>query len=153
MHRLLERQLKRHLGADAPSTRPLRNFLEAVDDAYQSADSSREMLKRSLVLSSEELHRANAEMRAIFQVIPDLLFRLKLDGTILELKAGSEADLLLTPRNLIGKKIQNIPDRQTATVFQDSLNQLMLNASMRQIEYGLNVKGKERFLKPAWCHF
>jgi diguanylate cyclase (GGDEF)-like protein len=153
MHRLLERQLKRHLGEEAPSTPPWRNFLEAVDDAYQSADSSREMLERSLVLSSGELHRANAEMRAIFQVIPDLLFRLKLDGTILELKAGSEADLLLTPRNLIGKKIQKIPNRQAASVFQNSLNQLMLNAQMRQIEYGLNVKGKESFFEARLVPF
>lgn len=153
MHRLLARQLKRHFGEETTFPEPWRNFLEAVDDVYRSADSSREMLERSLVLNSEELHEANAEMRAIFQAIPDLLFRLKLDGTILELKAGTDADLLLAPRDLIGKKIQGIPIKQVATAFRNSLDQLFLNTSTRHIEYGLNVKGKENFFEARLMPF
>jgi diguanylate cyclase (GGDEF)-like protein len=153
MHRLLERQLKRHLGDEVPLSPRWSGFLQAVDDVYRSADASREMLERSLVLSSEELHHANAEMRAIFQAIPDLLFRLRLDGTILELKAGSDADLLLAPRDLIGKKIQKIPSRQVAGAFQNSLDQLRSDPSMHHIEYGLNVKGKENFFEARLVPF
>ncbi|MGD0800115.1 MAG: diguanylate cyclase [Terracidiphilus sp.] len=121
----------------------MRDFIEAVDDVYQSAESHREMLERSLVLSTEELHQSNAEMRAIFQAIPDLLFRLGHDGTILDLKAGTYADLLLAPRDLIGKKIQKIPNKQVALAFQNSLDALSSSGSTCPIEYGLNVKGRE----------
>ena len=74
------------------------------------------MLERSLVLSSEELHQANAKMRAIFQAIPDLLFRLDRKGATIEINAGTEADLLLASRDLIGKKIQDTPNTEIAAL-------------------------------------
>ena len=65
-----------------------KGFIEMVNNAYHEFDIDRNMLERSLELSSQELLRANSEMRAIFEAIPDLFFRLDYNGTILDCKAG-----------------------------------------------------------------
>ena len=56
MHRLLLRQLRRHLprGVDPPAN--LIPLLEAVDQAYVQMDEDRALLERSLELSSKELN-------------------------------------------------------------------------------------------------
>ena len=64
MHKLLSRQLKRTLGIAAAEDVPaaLRPFVDAVDEAYTTADADRALLERSLELTSEELSQRNAEL-------------------------------------------------------------------------------------------
>lgn len=61
-HSLLRRQLKKYI-ADADVAPEWRELLEAVDLAYQQFDEDREMLERSLELSSQELIQANSDAR------------------------------------------------------------------------------------------
>jgi len=63
MHRLLERQLKRFIGAGAVLSPELAGFVAAVDEAYHSADADRLMIERSLELMSQELTEANNDLR------------------------------------------------------------------------------------------
>ncbi|MCD4754196.1 MAG: sensor histidine kinase, partial [Deltaproteobacteria bacterium] len=72
MHSLLNRQLKRYFKGRDAIPEEWQGFVEAVNDAYWQSDSDRNMLERSLVLSSQELLQANSELRAIFQALPDL---------------------------------------------------------------------------------
>jgi PAS domain-containing protein len=106
MHSLLMRQIKRYFGDPSKITEPWRDFIRAVNDAYGEFDADRELLERSLDLSSQELLQANSEMRAIFQAIPDLLLRIDAEGTILDYKAGSLQDFSLKPGEVIGKRIE-----------------------------------------------
>lgn len=55
MHRLLRRQLRKHLGVEDEVPEPLKGFVAAVDAAYADFDSDRAMLERSLEISSQEL--------------------------------------------------------------------------------------------------
>ncbi len=55
VHRLLKRQLRKHLGLERPEDPDLLAFVKAVDDSYQQLDRDREMLERSLEISSREL--------------------------------------------------------------------------------------------------
>ena len=66
-----------------------QGFVEAVNRTYLAFDADRNMLERSLQLSSHELLQPNSEMRAVFQAFPDIFFRLHKEGTILEYKTGS----------------------------------------------------------------
>ncbi len=114
IHRLLARQLKRILGErdwsdPEQAGEPWRSFLRAVNEAYLQSDADRDLLERSLDLSSDELLRANSEMRAIFQALPDLFFRLDLDGRVLDVKAGDSHDLTLPREKLLGRLIQDVP--------------------------------------------
>ncbi|MDO8991299.1 MAG: ATP-binding protein [Sideroxyarcus sp.] len=63
MHRLLQRQIKRHLGDPATLSPELAAFIAAVDEAYQSADEERLLIERSLDLMSKELTEANSGLR------------------------------------------------------------------------------------------
>jgi len=58
MHRLLRRQLRKHLGVEDELPAALKPFVAAVDAAYADFDSDRAMLERSLKLSSTELSEA-----------------------------------------------------------------------------------------------
>jgi PAS domain S-box-containing protein len=58
MHRLLRRQLKKHLGVEGEVPAALRPFVAAVDAAYTDFDNDRAMLERSQELSSNELLEA-----------------------------------------------------------------------------------------------
>ncbi len=63
MHKLLERQLKKHFGSAAGVPAELTRFVTAVNEAYEQADTDRRLLERSLDLTSQELLEANAELR------------------------------------------------------------------------------------------
>lgn len=63
MHKLLERQLKRHLGDQSARPPGLEAFIAAVDAAYSSADADRLLIERSLDLMSKELTEANDDLR------------------------------------------------------------------------------------------
>src|SRR5687767_1468178 len=102
------------------------------------------MLERSLELSSQELLEANSETRAVFQAIPDLLFRLNYDGKILDFKAGTTSDVVLQPRKMFGKLIQDIPVKPVGDQFREALRRVREEKQMVSIEYSLPVQGKEQ---------
>lgn len=65
MHKLLERQLKHAFGSLEDVPAGLASFLEAVDATYRESDSDRELLERSMDLTSQELLEMN-RLRAQF---------------------------------------------------------------------------------------
>jgi PAS domain S-box-containing protein len=58
MHRLLRRQLRKHLGVEDEVPAALQRFVAAVDAAYADFDSDRALIERSQELSSKELSEA-----------------------------------------------------------------------------------------------
>jgi PAS domain S-box-containing protein len=69
-HSLLKRQIKKYFGDQSNIPKELQSFLGAVDAAYQQFDMDREMVERSLELSSQELLQANLEMTAVVHGSP-----------------------------------------------------------------------------------
>jgi len=63
MHRMLQRQLRRHFGDAVPEDPRWRAFLDDVDAAYREADGGRALLERALELTSEELFARNQELQ------------------------------------------------------------------------------------------
>jgi len=53
MHRLLERQLRKHLAGDPGPE--LQRLLQAVNEAYQQQDQDRLLVERAMQLASQEL--------------------------------------------------------------------------------------------------
>jgi len=138
MHSLLRRQLVRHFGDAENTPAGWQQFLAAVNDAYVQSDTDRAMLERSLELSSHELLQANSDLRAIFQVLPDLFFRLDSVGTILDYKADKSTGFHISPKSLLGKRIQDIPLPDLAAKFDEAIRKLKQTKSMVGIEYSLN---------------
>lgn len=64
MHRVLERQLRRHFGSLDKVPVNLKTFMAAVEQAYEAADADRALLERSLELTSDELLARNEQLQA-----------------------------------------------------------------------------------------
>ena len=64
-HRLLARQMKKHLGDDFKCSEEIKTFLSAVSEAYQHFDSDYEQLERTLELSSNELYKSNLSLNEL----------------------------------------------------------------------------------------
>ncbi|MBN1217994.1 MAG: PAS domain S-box protein [Anaerolineae bacterium] len=63
MHKLLERQLKRHIGSVDSVPEEWKKFIEVVDEVYRQTDIDRTLLERSLDLTSEELFEKNQQLQ------------------------------------------------------------------------------------------
>lgn len=146
VHSLLTRQLKRHIGSSDPVPSDWRALLDAVNIAYREFDADRAMLERSLELSSIELSQANSQMRAIFEVFPDLFFRLNVDGVILDYKAGRDTDFSPAPEELIGKRIQDLP-QSAGDVFPEAIQQVRDTHAMVSVEYVAVIRHHEVFFE------
>ncbi|MBA4418012.1 MAG: hybrid sensor histidine kinase/response regulator [Syntrophus sp. (in: bacteria)] len=153
-HSLLRRQLKKYFGGVETLPNDILDFVNAIDDAYYEFDTDREMLERVLDLSSQELLHANAEMRAVFLALPDMLFTVNKDGVILSFKVARTDDLFLSPgENIIGKRIQDIPSRDAGNKFRDTLNQVRETNSVVSVEYSLPIQGRECFYEARMVPF
>jgi signal transduction histidine kinase len=62
LHRLLQRQLKKHLGSLDKIPPDLQSLLIAISEAYEQADTDRVMVERSLDLASQELLGRNQQL-------------------------------------------------------------------------------------------
>lgn len=96
-HKLLERQISRHFGGRPPPPE-LAGFLGAVGEAYATADADRDLLERSLELTSNELMRANdalrlqlSTLRGVFDSVPLAIMVVDFSGEQLHEVASNEA--------------------------------------------------------------
>jgi rsbT co-antagonist protein RsbR len=64
MHKLLLRQLKRHIDALDAIPPDWQGFLDAVNESYHQADADRALLEQALELSSQELMERNRQLQA-----------------------------------------------------------------------------------------
>ncbi len=145
MHSLLNRQLRKVFSESFTIPKEWRGFVEAVNRAYLEFDADRNMLERSLELSSQELLQANSEMRAVFQAFPDIFFRLDKEGTILEYKTGSTTDLYIPLEELIGKKIHNVPFENIGDKFFEAIHEVQKTKSTISIEYSMRLEDQEYY--------
>ena len=66
MHKLLERQLRKHFAEKLDAVmvdERFQKFCQSVDQAYSAHDDDRELLERSLELSSRELNEKNHDLQ------------------------------------------------------------------------------------------
>ncbi len=138
-HRLLARQLRRHLPDLDEAPKEWRELLAAVDDAYRQSDVDREMLERSLDLSSQELLQANSEMRAIFRATPDLFLRLESDGTVIDCRAGSTRDPIHPACELAGEPFQSLPGLEDGRRLAAAIERVRAEKTMVRVEYELDL--------------
>lgn len=153
MHNLLKRQLKKAFGASFVIPEEWMNFIQMVDAAYHEFDIDRVMLERSLDLSSHELLHANSEIKAIFDTIPDMFFRLSHEGRILDYKAGNTSDLLIERNKMIGKMIFDIPYKTVAEQFREALDQVKEKRTLVTIEYAIPAGQGENFYEARFLPF
>lgn len=91
------------------------------------------------------LRTKTAELEAIYQALPDLLFRFGTDGTILDYARGPQAPALYRPSTaFFGKRVQDVLPEAPARSFAGAFAQITAGASSVTFEYRLCMTGGER---------
>ncbi len=140
INRLLERQLKKfRLDYDTPpDAKTWREFLDKVGHAYEQADQDRNLLERSLTISSREMRELNEELeqrviertealreserrlRALFESSPDAIFVEDLEGNVLDVNYAACRLHGMERDELIGKNVAElVPPERREQLFGD----------------------------------
>lgn len=135
LHNLLQRQLRRHLGPLSDLPAPWQAFLNDVNQAYVAGDADRAMMERSLELSSQELVDANAQMRAVFQAIPDMVLRVDAQGVVIDVKAGASHALQVNRADFEGRPLNHTPLRDAANQLTSAVHQVLAFNAAVSTEY------------------
>jgi len=85
--------------------------------------------------------QANSEMRAIFQALPDIFFRIDSAGTILDFKGPVTPDPIFSGISLVGKPLQDILSPEPHAPLLDLLDGALATRSMTSIVYNVNLNG------------
>lgn len=144
-HRLLARQIKRHLGSPDRLPEEYASFMNAVNEAYEQNDIDRAMLERSLELSSQELLQANLEMRAIIHNLPDVLLIINDNGIILDCRSPLTGDPHFNSFSHVGQSLYDCIHDQIKSVFQRSIETVQDKKSPYGMDYSLDINGEKSF--------
>ena len=135
LYHLLKQQVNDHLSSVDVSNSPWKEFLTAVDSAYQKFDVEQRTLEQSLTLSAEELVQANDEMNAVFAAIPDQLFHLDSEGRVISYKLGQSSYHYLKSEKLINQHIKDVLDIEVVEKFEVSIKQVLEQLSGKNFEF------------------
>lgn len=94
-------------------------------------------------LAQDALFRNESRMRAMFDAIPDMLFELNRDGTILQFVPSAQFEPLVPPAEFLGKKVgEVVPSvaEQTTFAIARALESGQVNAFEYQLMQGEEVK-------------
>lgn len=92
-----------------------------------------------------ELEQAENSLDLVFEVIPDLYFRMTLEGVILDYKAHSSDDLYTSPEFFLGKKMQDVLPSQLGILFQEKINTVKSTGLLEQYEYEMDIGGESKW--------
>jgi diguanylate cyclase (GGDEF)-like protein/PAS domain S-box-containing protein len=151
MHRLLQRQLRRSrlTGTDLPAD--VEAFVRLVDEAYRHFDDEREILDRSLEISSAELVQRNTLMRAVFMSLPDVFLWVTRDGVIRDCRGGIWPLFGLDRAGLFNRNVTELPEVADADVFSLALRR-MADTQFPQAEYTLQSGGGTRYYEARFAN-
>ena len=159
MHRLLKRQLKK-LGLNKKEGVVERErfdrLMALISETYHEDDENRDMLQNSLKVSSTEMRelyyqlqeRSERRLEAIISMIPDMIFLIDANGKYLEVFAEGKEHLLYMPKDVIvGKYIEDLFDRETASMFLQGITKAVKNKKLQYLEYQLPLSGNKEYFE------
>jgi len=90
----------------------------------------------------ESLRKSEVENRAIVEAVPDLLFHIRKDGTLLNYRASDENLLYAPPEDFIGKKLQEALPKELAQLLSKKLKKAFHTREAVTFEYNLPISGE-----------
>lgn len=89
----------------------------------------------------EALRISSATNRALINAIPDLLFRISRDGIFVNYKATNPSELLVPPREFIGKRVDDVLPEEVAQPTLQYVEQAFQTGQIQSFEYQLQLNG------------
>jgi diguanylate cyclase (GGDEF)-like protein/PAS domain S-box-containing protein len=76
-------------------------------------------------------------LAATFEVIPDLFFLMKTDGTIIDYHASNKVNLYISPEDFVGKSMVDMLPRDVADKFKSNISKVISQGGVIIFEYDL----------------
>ncbi|GEM_PF-4876673 len=93
-----------------------------------------------------DLIQKTAELQAVFAALPDIFFRIAADGTYLDCRAQNPNDLLFSPGQLLGKRVQDILPRPLGKGMWQGIQVTIRTQSLTVLEHAIEMpQGLEYF--------
>jgi PAS domain S-box-containing protein len=100
----------------------------------------------------EERQVEVAEMEAVFQALPDLLFRIDKDGVILNYRAGRDDYLFVKPEKFLNKSMFDVLPHPVGDQCRFAVEQTLQNRQQVSIEYSLTVPAGKRLFEAKFFY-
>lgn len=94
-----------------------------------------------------ERKKIDSMLTSVFQVIPDLLFIMKRDGTIVDYRAQTEHDLYVKPEYFLGHKMQEVLPKNKSELFMKHFKNILNNHPLQIFEYQLEMGGTTKYFE------
>lgn len=92
-------------------------------------------LEQRVTERTSQLEEANQELQAIFSALPDMFFRMDGDGVILDYKKENIPNFLALPRDLTGRRLQDLLPDAAVEQFHEALTCVRLSKGMTSFEF------------------
>src|SRR5437879_2994982 len=100
------------------------------------------------IRKEEEIWQTTAELRAIFQALPDKFLRLDMDAVVLDYRGPTIPNFLGKKQELVGKSILKIAPEEVGRQFEKAISRVRKTSSMVSIEYSIPADyGGEMFFE------
>ncbi len=91
--------------------------------------------------AEEELSSREEQLKAVYNAIPDLVFRLNGNGAFLDYKAD-ERDLYVQPQKIKGSRIREVLPPDVAELIEKNIKAAVETHKMQSLDYKLTFPGK-----------
>jgi PAS domain S-box-containing protein len=91
--------------------------------------------------AEEALRESEARNRAILQALPDLLFVMDAEGTLLAYQ-GRRDQLLASPEGFLGRRLAEVLPPEIAARIQAAITEVLAKGEMKSVEYSLELRGE-----------
>lgn len=116
--------------------------LDASGEIAQMLGIVQDITKRKQ-FEAEKLHYA-AELKSLFESLPDIYFRLASDGTILDFQAHNQGDLYTKSDLFLGRKMQEVLPPDVGHLFLKKIEDINHTRTMITFTYSLEVNNQLR---------
>ena len=124
-----------------------------VRSAREWSNDNIAMLKMFANILSNALERKNTESAlresearnsALLNAIPDVMFRVNIDGYFLDFTSSSEEELVLSPSQIVGSHIKDALGEELGNIAQEHIRSVVGSNGKQTMDYELNMQGEVR---------
>jgi PAS domain S-box-containing protein len=130
MHRLLERQLRRHLGADFQPDDALKSLLTTIDTHYHEVDKEQRLLQNALSMNNTELNAVNEHLRNQNAELTRILLNTLSDGVYATDEQGRLTFMNAAAEKMLGWKESELREQP----FHDKVQFLLPDGAAIPVE-------------------
>ncbi len=93
----------------------------------------------SQVQAEESLRKSEERIKLILKAIPDIMFRMTVDGVYIDFWSPKDEMLAISPRNIIGTSIDDLPDAYVRDLTKKKVRECIETGELQVYEYDLQV--------------